>query len=323
MLSDHHKISTDMNEYDQNLNTQEFADLFGVPIEDLSDECNQLIAHGDFRYRMVHEEERDQIILDVLKRVDSGTLTKAGKEGKPRWEAGWGENFNNFVAHNHDVSQLIPRYIHAGKPLRLYQDFIYSKDPLFEIRWYEVFQLWLFQTYLKDVENIYEFACGPCHNLVTLAHLYPQKNIFGLDWAEPSVKIANLLGSVYGWKVKGMPFDFFNPDKEVKILENSAVMTIGGLEQTGTNHVNFIEFIMQQRPKLVIHVEPLLEWYDEMNLVDYLAIRFHKTRKYLEGLIPYLMDAAQQGRIEIIKENRCYFGSLYHDGYSLLVWRPR
>jgi hypothetical protein len=194
-------------------------------------------------------------------------------------------------------------------------------DPLFELNWYKVFQLWLFQTYLKDVEHIYEFGCGPCHNLVTLAQLYPDKNITGLDWAKASVDIANKLGSVYGWKVKGKSFDFFAPDNSFKIQENSAVITIGGLEQTGQNFGAFIRYIMEKRPKLVIHVEPLLEWYDENNLVDYLAIRFHKYRKYLEGLVLWLEEAASRGQVKILKRNRCYFGSLYHD-YSLLVWKP-
>jgi hypothetical protein len=69
-------------------------------------------------------------------------------------------------------------------------------------------------------------------------------------------------------------------------------------------------------------MEPLLDLYDEANLVDYLAIRYHKKRGYLNGFLPALRDLAAKGRVEILDMRRFYFGSFYHEGYSYVAWRP-
>jgi hypothetical protein len=69
-------------------------------------------------------------------------------------------------------------------------------------------------------------------------------------------------------------------------------------------------------------MEPLLDLYDQDNLVDYLAVRFHTFRGYLSGFLPRLRQLEAEKRIEILKVQRMNFGSLYHEGYSFVVWRP-
>lgn len=69
-------------------------------------------------------------------------------------------------------------------------------------------------------------------------------------------------------------------------------------------------------------MEPLLDLYDETNLVDALAIRYHRKREYLFGFLPHLKNLAALGKIEIMEIRRLYFGSLYHEGYSYVAWRP-
>jgi hypothetical protein len=70
-------------------------------------------------------------------------------------------------------------------------------------------------------------------------------------------------------------------------------------------------------------MEPLVELYDEQRLVDYLAIKFHRKRGYLEGFLTSLRKLQAEGRIEILEQRRFYFGSIYHEGYSYVAWRPR
>ena len=50
---------------------QDFADSFGTTVDDLPQDCRELIARTDFRFRILEAEERDQVILDVLKRIDA------------------------------------------------------------------------------------------------------------------------------------------------------------------------------------------------------------------------------------------------------------
>ena len=44
--------------------------------------------------------------------------------------------------------------------------------------------------------------------------------------------------------------------------------------------------------------------------------------EYLFGFLPRLKNLAALRKIEIMEIRRLYFGSLYHEGYSYVAWRP-
>lgn len=94
------------------------------------------------------------------------------------------------------------------------------------------------------------------------------------------------------------------------------------LEQVGLRHRAFVDYLLGQQPAICVHMEPLLELYDENCLIDHLAVRYHCKRGYLTGFLAYLRELADAGRIRIIDTRRMYFGSLYHEGYSFVVWQP-
>ncbi|HLG14363.1 MAG TPA: class I SAM-dependent methyltransferase [Blastocatellia bacterium] len=304
------------------LGLEDFARLFDTTISKIPMDCRKLIAGGDFRYRKLDRDESDAVLLDALKKIDSGQFSVAGKDGKSRWERGWSGNLEEFKEHSYDLTKLVPKYIRQNQPLRLDQSYITPVHQDFELNWYEVFRLWLFRTYFDEVDTVYEFGCGTGFNLAVLAQLYPSKTFYGLDWTAASRDIVNQLAKTYGWKMTGLLFDFFSPDKRVKIAENSAILTIGALEQTGRDYETFLHYLLSASPRLCVHVEPIVEWYDENNLLDYAAIRFHKKREYWEGFPNRLRELEREGKVEVLKAKRSYFGSLYLEGYSQLIWRP-
>ena len=304
------------------LDLEDFARMFGTVVDGIPRECRDLIAKYEFRYRRLEGDEHDQVLTGVLERIDAGQLTVAGADGKSRWERGWAENLRDFMNHKQDLSQFVPKYFRPDHPLRLFQHYVVSPNPNFELNWYEVFRLWLFRTYFDEVETIYEFGSGSGFNLVALATLYPNKKVIGLDWASTSRDIVNELAANYDWDMQGLLFDFFDPDENVKIADSSAIMTIGALEQSGCNYEPFLQYLLDASPKLCVHIEPFVEWYDEDNLIDYAAIKFHKARKYWEGFPDRLKELESEGKVEILKKNRSFFGSLYIEGYSQLIWRP-
>ena len=101
------------------LTIEDFAELFGVVPGELPEECRNLIELHNFRYEVVDAQERERLFLTVVNRIDSDDFSHAGPEGKERWEKGWGENLDAFVSGGHNVSDLRPKYIRAGQPLRL------------------------------------------------------------------------------------------------------------------------------------------------------------------------------------------------------------
>jgi SAM-dependent methyltransferase len=307
---------------DSVLTLQDFARLFGTTADNISSDCRAIIDAHDSSYRTLAGEERDHILLNVLKQIDANQFSLAGPEGKERWEKGWAENSDSFLESGGDASQLIPKYIRLGQPLRMDQTYVEPSDPNFELNWYEVFRLWLSQTYLADAKTVYEFGCGSGFNLAVLAQLYPDKRYFGLDWASSSVDIVNELGKFRGWDRHGHLFDFFSPDRSVRIEENSTVLTIGALEQTGVDYEPFLQYLLESSPSLCVNIEPIVEWYEEDTLVDYAAIQFHLKRNYWWGFPARLKELEQAGKVEILKAKRSCFGSLYIESYSQLIWRP-
>jgi hypothetical protein len=122
--------------------------------------------------------------------------------------------------------------------------------------------------------------------------------------------------------VTGRHFDFFEPDPDMKLDAGSGVLTMCALEQIGPRHERFVEFLLQKKPQVCVNMEPLLELYEDDNLVDYLAMRYHRKRGYLDGFLTSLRNLAAAGRIEILDVRRFFFGSIYHEAYSYVAWRP-
>jgi SAM-dependent methyltransferase len=308
----------------QRLALKDFARLFGTSTSDLPEVCVRLIEKANFAYRELEGRERDKVILSVIKRITSEKLTVAGDEGaRARWEKGWSENLQNLAGRNFEPSALVPKYIRPNQAVRLNQNYVVPQDGRFEFNWYRVFTYWLFQKYLGEADVIYEFGCGSGINVAILAKMFPEKKIVGLDWAPASKKILDKLANVHRWDVEGRLFDFFKPDDGgVKLMENSAVLTIGALEQTGRRYGAFLNYLLKASPSICVNIEPVREWYDENNLVDYLAIIFHKRRGYWEGFPARLKELEAKGKVELLKMKRSYFGSLFIEGYSQSIWKP-
>lgn len=302
---------------------EDFARLFGTTIDDIPDECKELIAKTDFRYRILQGNERDKVILNVLKKIESDQQIIGAPERQDAWQRGWAENLQEFIETGYDLNKLIPRFIRPNQAIRLNRNYIMPSNPNFELDYFSIFRLWLFKKYLKDFDSIYEFGCGTGFNLVVLAQLYPEKKLYGLDFVPSSVELVNKIGEVYGWKMTGHLFDMLSPDENFRIEDNSAIFTIGTVEQLAGNFEPFLQFLLKYSPKLCIHVEPTIELYDENNLIDYLAMKFHRKRGYTENYLTRLRELEGQNRIEILKVKRLFFGSLYMEGYPLTIWRPK
>ena len=195
--------------------------------------------------------------------------------------------------------------------------------PGFEYNMLVVIEQWLFEKYLSDVESIYEFGCGTGHNLLRAREANPHAKLFGLDWTEASQNI--ITESVQTGVLKnavGRRFDFFHPDETFLIEPDSGVYTVAALEQMGKDFVPFVEYLMGQKPRIVVHIEPMYEFFDAKNLIDYLAIAYYQKRNYLWGLSEYLHRLAGEKKITIHEAKRTNIGHFLTDGYSVIAWSP-
>ena len=296
----------------------DFARLFGIEVSEMPAECKSLIKSCDFTYEVLAGEDRDRVILGVL-RVLEGDLAVSGPERLGAWERGWSQNLAEFL-ETQNPKALLPFYNRGSTPaMRLEGQYIAPASTRFEDDFLAVMKRWLAKRYMTDVAHVYEFGCGPGHNLLAFAELLPGKAYHGLDWATASQRIIEHFSEVSDACFEGRNFDMFKPDTSYRLEPDSVVVTMDSMEQLGTNFGPFVDYLLAQSPKLAVHVEPLYELYDETTLFDHLAARYSARRNYLSGFLPALRQLEADGRIEI-HEVRKILGSLHQDGWSLIVW---
>ncbi len=299
---------------------EKFAQLLGTTTETLLRHCGMSFSSFDFSYETLEGDALQEVILKITRDLDKGIFSVSGNNRKNDWEKGWNENLQAFKASNFDRRALRPKYLMKNPIKRLFRRFVIPKDPHFEVNFYTVYRIFLFKNFLAGYDHIFEFGCGTGQNLLLLGDIFPDKKLYGLDWAQSAVDLVNAIGKTDNPNLKGIHFDFFHPDYSLKVPTNSAFITFNSLEQIGGNHEPFIKFVLEKKPAMCINSEPLVELYDDNNLLDYLAKKYHKARNYLEGYIPTLKTLEEEGKIEIRSLRRIEFGSLYHEGYSLAVW---
>lgn len=309
-------VSTDT----QNLGTEEIAKTFDVPVHELPSSCLEYLARCDMRFRFLRGHERENIFLNVL-RVLSQPLEVSGPARKARWESGWSENLEGFIQSGFDLTELLPKYYKPGEIMRWNGEYLLPLEGKFEVHFFTVLRLWLFSMYFRTVSHVYEFGCGTGHNLVVLRNLFPEKHLIGLDWAQSSQETLALLNQQLGLRVEGVIFDMFTPDASFPIVSNGGVLTMGALEQLGSSYLPFVEFLLQKKPSICVHVEPIFELYDQGKLFDYLGANYHQKRGYFKEFLTTLRRLEAEGVIEILKIRKT-LGSMCSDGYTMIVWKP-
>lgn len=301
----------------------DFADIIGTNENDIPEECRDLFLSHNFKYRKLTPDKEEKLMKEIGFEIDSGKFNVAGKAKQPKWDAGWKENLDDFTKSNFSLDALMPKYVRPVKAMRLNSGYVAPEDPNFEFNLRSALKCYLFNKYLRGVNPIYEFGCGPAINLIPLAKMFPEKTFHGLDWVEAPKKIVDLLAEKQGWKMKGHVFDMFSPDYNFKLEKGSGVLLFSALEQLGTDFGVFLDYLIANKPEIVLHIDSLQELYDRSNPFDNLAYKFSEKRNYLTGYVTKIKELEQDGKIEILKIQRVNFGHMqYFDGYSYDVWRP-
>lgn len=288
----------------------------------LSDYVKNKIKQYNFTYEDLDEDNRDFYLRKIVDVLLDKKIEYSGKHRIAQWEKGWSQNLNELTKKD-KAEAITPHYFGKYPVIRIRQRYIKTLSRNFERNSLYLIQNWLFDKYMRKAGNIYEFGCGTGHNLLLAREVNPHANIWGLDWASSSQKIIKKLAkNIPDKKLFAGRFNFFSPDKKFILAQNTVIYTVAALEQTGKNFKKFFKYLSSQknRPKLCIHIEPVAELLDENNLMDYLSVRYFEKRKYLFGFLTFLRKMEKEGKIKILKQQRSYIGSLFIDGYSIIVW---
>ena len=274
------------------------------------------------------KEERDDCILKILKTLEDKNIVQAGRKRQNDWFKGWEENLRNFNISN-DIKDLIPKYYNKFPYIRYNSDLFRVNNENAELNSVRILINYIADIYLRNFEEIIEIGAGTCHHILELSkNLKNDPTFYALDWSESTTLIAerlkekNHINSLYSFK-----FDFFNPlwHKEIKLPKKnkSAIYSFAALEQIGQEFHNLFNFIKNKiKPKIIIHLEPISELLPQDQLLSYLSTKYFYKRNYLNGYYSFLKQKEKDGEIVIHEASRMPFGSLFIEGYSLIVWSP-
>ena len=112
--------------------------------------------------------------------------------------------------------------------------------------------------------------------------------------------------------------DFFKPFKNESPQH---MILIFEIEQHLRKFTDKIETYRTVKPDIVFHYEPINEFYNQDNLLDYIAGLYCQKRNYLSYFWTALCKLQAQNRIEILRSRRPYLGGVIHEA-SLVAWRP-
>lgn len=272
-------------------------------------------------YSFASKSECLEYISEFLKLIDNPRIQREKEENFEAWNKGWGENLSIIEEKGYSDETVRPRYLRKHKFLRFERDIIVSPNPMLEFQLFQVVRKLIFNEFLQPYDEIHELGCGSGGNLWTFANLFPDKRLIGYDWAKAAVQIADNMGLYLNRKIVGKELNFFEPSSNLNFSNSSAVVSVHALEQIGKSHQNLLTAIINGKPSIVVHYEPIMENYDENNCFDLLAIKYSRKRKYLEGYLNALLQAEKDGHLRILLSKRPEIGGIWHES-SLIVWKP-
>lgn len=308
--------------YDCNIDIAAYANAIGTTYETLPEVSKKVLANIKTGYRLLSIEERDAHIMAILKRLEEPQISRSTEENLAIFERGWSENLALCRTQGVSLDSLRPKYVKPNSIMRFAGKFIVPENPfLFDDLCTATLNS-LFARYFTDAAAVYEFGCGTGRYLYMLGNLLPRRKLVGLDWTKASGEILKVIAEQTGLPIEGARFDMLNPGDSVKVDPGSAIYTVGAMEQIGTRFQAFLTYLLESRPAIVVHHEPILELYGEPTLYDYLAAFYHRKRNYLNGYLPALQGLERERKIEILEVRRGGYGDPFNEGSSIIVWRP-
>jgi hypothetical protein len=305
------------------LTIDDVVEIYGpIPTAIRQAELEALIT--GLAWRRLTPEERDDTILNAIKICDNANLVAADPSGITRWENGWQEVLDTITEHGVSTETLRPQYFKYDI-IRYRGDYAMVSTKAFEFQLYRaVFKL-ICAEFLQGHDAVIEVCCGTGLNLMEIGETNPSLELIGYDWARPSQQILAQISQSKNLNLKGHRLDLWTLDgfDNAQIPKGrKALLTSHGLEQLGGALDPFFNLVEKIQPDIVVHIEPLIENYKDNSLFDHLAIQYHQKRNYLTGLLSRVRELEQLNQATIIKSHRLGFGSVFHEGYSVLAWKP-
>jgi len=296
------------------LTTDEVLNHFNILYDDLPQSIQlQLDKFFPIQYNELNSEqykEYYELCLEML-----------NKKLEVDWQDDWFSVLQNLQTNNDNVKSIIrPKWFRESAFVNIHNCLSLTETPYVDWEYQLITRQMLFYTHLKDIENICEFGSGSGANFYLINEILQDKNFILSDISVTSLKIIEELKR----KLNRNNLTYSNIDIEqdidLQLPDNTAVITTSVLEQIGDNYKNFINFILKEKPQIVINVEPIVELLDSKNGFDNVMNLYCEKRKYLAGYLTELEKLEKQKKIKIIMKKRTMVSGTFIEN-SVLIWK--
>jgi len=296
------------------LTTDEVLNHFNILYDDLPQSIQlQLDKFFPIQYNELDSEqykEYYELCLEML-----------NKKLEVDWQDDWFSVLQNLQTNNDNVKSIIrPKWFRESAFVNIHNCLSLTETPYVDWEYQLITRQMLFYTHLKDIENICEFGSGSGANFYLINEILQDKNFILSDISVTSLKIIEELKR----KLNRNNLIYSNIDIEqdidLQLPDNTAVITTSVLEQIGDNYKNFINFILKEKPQIVINVEPIVELLDSKNGFDNVMNLYCEKRKYLAGYLTELEKLEKQKKIKIIMKKRTMVSGTFIEN-SVLIWK--
>tara|TARA_R100000664_G_scaffold8581_1_gene14107 strand:- start:9793 stop:10701 length:909 start_codon:yes stop_codon:yes gene_type:complete len=248
-------------------------------------------------------------------------LEMLNKKLEVDWQDDWFSVLQNLRTNNDNVKSIIrPKWFRKNAFVNIQNCLSLTETPYLDWEYQLITRQMLFYTHLKDIDNICEFGSGSGTNFYLINQILQDKNFILSDISVTSLKIIQELKR----KLNRNNLTYSNIDIEqdidLELPDNTAVITTSVLEQIGDNYNNFINFILKEKPQIVINVEPIVELLDSKNGFDNVMNLYCEKRKYLTGYLTELEKLEKQKKIKIIMKKRTMVSGTFIEN-SVLIWK--
>lgn len=272
-------------------------------------------------YQQISTQEQQQLLAKADKQLHQD-MRVCSRESRGVWELGWGEVRDRM--HNSGTASevLKPQYSNY-QYFRLFDEYVRSNDSMFEEHTYSMLRAALFNAHFQETSTIVEFGSGTGTSLLLLDKCIENAVIHTCDWAEASNDICRSLAVDCRNEVHVHNVDLFTMKgaEPLQSLSQSTVFSFHTFEQLGDDFDSALAFLLAMKPSKIVQLEPFDEVYDDSNVFDLVAKEYHYKRNYLSGYVNRLKELEAEGRVHIQTLQRLSFGSMFHEGYNLLIWK--
>ena len=263
----------------------------------------------------------DELNSEQYKEYYELCLEMLNKKLEVDWQDDWFSVLQNLRTNDDNVKSIIrPKWFRERAFVNIQNCLSLTETSYVDWEYQLITRQMLFYTHLKDIENICEFGSGSGTNFYLINEILQNKNFILSDISVTSLKIIEELKR----KLNRNNLIYSNIDIEqdidLQLPDNTAVITTSVLEQIGDNYKNFINFILKEKPQIVINVEPIVELLDSKNGFDNVMNLYCEKRKYLAGYLTELEKLEKQKKIKIIMKKRTMVSGTFIEN-SVLIWK--